>query len=464
MLDRRRFLGLSSAATAGLAAAPVFSRGNPERPNVLFISVDDLNDWIGPLGGHPDVKTPNLDRLASRGISFTNAHCPAPLCNPSRAALMTGIRPSTSGIYTNEQPWRESPRLKDAVTLPQHFRAHGYRAIGGGKIYHGRYMDPASWDAYFPSQSQDRPPDPLPPGRPLNGIPNTAHFDWGPVDAADAEMADVKVAEWAAGELSRRQDGPLFLACGISKPHLPWYVPQKYFDLYPLESITLPTIKENDLDDVPPAGVQMAKPDGDHRKVIDHDQWRHAVQGYLASISFADAVLGHILDAFDASPWKDDTIIALWSDHGWHLGEKLHWRKFSLWEEATRNALMIVAPGVTTPGSRSHQAVDLMGVYPTLTELCGLPERAELEGASLVPLLKNPDAERRRPALTTFGQGNHSIRTERWRYTRYNDGGEELYDHSDDPLEWTNLASRSEYATVKKELAQWLPVRNAAPV
>ncbi|AZM49593.1 iduronate-2-sulfatase [Streptomyces sp. WAC 06738] len=464
LLDRRRFLALSSATAAGLTAAPTLSRGKPERPHVLFIAVDDLNDWIGPLGGHPDVKTPNLDRLASLGITFTNAHCPAPLCNPSRAALMTGLRPSTSGIYTNEQPWRESPRLQDAVTLPQHFRAHGYRAIGGGKIYHGKFMDPASWDTYFPSQSQDRPPDPLPPGRPLNGIPNTAHFDWGPVDAADAEMADMKVAEWAAGELSRDQDGPLFLACGISKPHLPWYVPQKYFDLYPLESITLPTINENDLDDVPPAAVHMAKPNGDHRKVLEHDQWRQAVQGYLASISFADAVLGRILDAYDASPWKDNTVLVLWSDHGWHLGEKLHWRKFSLWEEATRNALMIVAPGVTTPGSRSDQAVDLMGVYPTLTELCGLPERAEIEGASLVPLLRKPDAERKRPALTTFGQGNHSIRTERWRYTRYNDGGEELYDHSDDPLEWTNLATRPEYTAIKKELAQWLPKHNAAPV
>jgi arylsulfatase A-like enzyme len=464
LLDRRRFLALSSATAAGLTAAPALSRGKPEPPHVLFIAVDDLNDWIGPLGGHPDVKTPNLDRLASLGITFTNAHCPAPLCNPSRASLMTGLRPSTSGIYTNEQPWRESPRLRDAVTLPQHFRAHGYRAIGGGKIYHGKFMDPASWDTYFPSQSQDRPPDPLPPGRPLNGIPHTAHFDWGPVDAADAEMADMKVAEWAAGELSRDQDGPLFLACGISKPHLPWYVPQKYFDLYPLESITLPTINENDLDDVPPAAVHIAKPNGDHRKVLEHDQWRQAVQGYLASISFADAVLGRILDAYDASPWKDNTVIVLWSDHGWHLGEKLHWRKFSLWEEATRNALVIVAPGVTTPGSRSDQAVDLMGVYPTLTELCGLPERAGIEGASLVPLLRKPDAERKRPALTTFGQGNHSIRTERWRYTRYNDGGEELYDHSDDPLEWTNLATRPEYTAIKKELAQWLPKHNAAPV
>lgn len=469
VISRRTMLagGAAGAAAMGLSraeASPSFSRGNAARPNVLFIAVDDLNDWISPLGGYPGARTPNFDRLASRGVTFTNAHCPAPLCNPSRAALMTGFRPSTSGVYENDQPWRDSPRLKDAVTLPQHFRAHGYRAVGGGKIYHGSFMDPASWDAYFPSQTKDHPPDPLPPGRPLNGIPNAAQFDWGPVDVADSDMADMKVAEWAAGELSRTQDEPLFLACGISKPHLPWYVPQKYFDMYPLESITLPIVNENDLDDVPPIGVQMANPNGDHRKVIEHDQWRQAVQGYLAATSFADAVLGRILDAFDAGPWKDDTVIALWSDHGWHLGEKLHWRKFALWEEATRNALMFVAPGVTTPGSRCDQAVDLMGVYPTLTELCGLPEREEIEGASLVPSLKHPEMERRRPALTTYRQGNHSLRTERWRYTRYSDGGEELYDHANDEREWTNLATKPEYAGIKDELAQWLPKRNAAPI
>lgn len=475
MLDRRRLLGLAAASAGAVATSAVAGSstatalgseapGLGRHPNILFIAVDDLNDWIEPLGGHPDVKTPNFNRLAGRGEVFTSAHCPAPLCNPSRAAVLTGVRPSTSGVYQNNQPWRESPQLKDAVTLPQHLRAHGYRAVGGGKIFHGSYPDPASWDAYFPSQTQNKPADPVPDGRPINGIPNTAQFDWGPVDVDDKDMGDWKVAEWAASELSRTHDTPLFLACGLFRPHLPWYVPQKYFDLYPLDSITLPIVNENDLDDVPAAGVKMAKPNGDHRKVVDHDQWRQAVQGYLASISFADAVLGHVLDALDAGPWGDDTVIVLWSDHGWHLGEKLHWRKFALWEEATHNTLIVVAPGHTTPGSRCDRAVDLIDIYPTVTELAGVPERPGLESRSLVPWLKRPDKERKRPALTTYGQGNHSLRSDRWRYIRYSDGSEELYDHSNDALEWTNLAGRPEYAAVISGLARWLPKTNAEPI
>ncbi|MCP5118693.1 MAG: sulfatase, partial [bacterium] len=399
-----------------MGAAPAFlTHGAEDKRNVLFIAVDDLNDWIGCLGGHPDVRTPNFDRLAGTGTLFTNAHCAAPACNPSRAAIMTGIRPSTSGVYLNPQPWRKSKVLQSAVTLPQHFMAHGYRAVGGGKIYHGRYPDPPSWHEYFPSQTKNRPTDPVPPNRPVNGIPKTSHFDWGPLTNRDAEMADMKVAEWAAGELSGKQDKPFFLACGIFRPHLPWYVPEKYFDLYPLSQITLPTIDEDDLDDVPPLGVKMAKPNGDHRKVIEHDQWRKAVQGYLASISFADAALGKVLDALDSGAHKDNTTVVLWSDHGWHLGEKLHWRKFSLWEEATHNVLMVRSPGHTKPGTRCNQAVDMMDIYPTLVDICGLKPRTELEGVSLVPLLKDPKRERARPALTTHGRGNHSIRDERWR-------------------------------------------------
>lgn len=456
--NRRQFL-----TSLGLAAgAPaIIARPAQEKHNVLFIAIDDLNDWIGCLGGHPDVRTPNLDRLASRGVLFTNAHCAAPLCNPSRVAIMTGIRPWTSGVYLNPQPFRQSEVIKDAVTLPQHFMAHGYRAVGGGKIYHGSYPDPPSWHEYFPSQTKGRPNDPVPPNRPLNGIPKTTNFDWGPLKVSDSEMSDMQVADWAAGELSRKQDKPFFLGCGIFRPHLPWYVPEKYFDMYPLSTVTLPTIKEDDLDDVPPIGKKFANPGRDHKSVIDHNQWRNAVQGYLASISFADAALGKVLDAFDAGPHKDNTTIYLWSDHGWHLGEKLHWRKFSLWEEATHNVMMVVSPGLTKPGSRCHQAVDMMDIYPTLLDICGLPPREELEGVSLTPLLKNPAAERERPAVTTYQRGNHSVRTERWRYVRYNDGTEELYDHDGDELEWYNLAGKPEHKELKASLARWFPKTNA---
>ena len=460
-IDRRRFVQLAGAGAAALAVPGLYyaARSDEERPNVLFMAIDDLNDWVACLGGHPDVKTPNLDRLAQRGVLFTNAHCSAPACNPSRASLMTGLRPSTTGVYQNPQPFR--PVLPDAVTLPMHFMEHGYRAVGGGKIYHGGFPDPQSWEEYFPSQTQNKPPDPMPENRPLNGIPKTAHFDWGPVDVPDQEMGDWKVADWARGELAREQPKPLFLGCGFFRPHLPWYVPRKYFDMYPPESVTLPNVNENDLDDVPPLGVQMARPDRDHKKVTESDNWRKAVSGYLASISFVDACVGRVLDAFDSSAHTDNTIIVLWSDHGWHLGEKLHWRKFALWEEATHNVLMVVAPGVTQPGGRCSRPVSMLDIYPTLVELCGLEAKDGLEGQSLVPLLEDPGAEWERPALTTHGRENHSVRSERWRYIRYRDGTEELYDHDNDELEWTNLADRPEHAEVKQELARWLPEVNA---
>lgn len=453
--NRRRFV----VALGGFPALVKAQRTAGPR-NVLFIAIDDLNDWIGCLGGHPNVKTPNLDRLAARGVLFTKAYCAAPLCNPSRAALMTGLRPSTTGVYTNTQPFRRSP-ARDAVTLPQYFRAHGYRAIGSGKIFHDAFPDPASWDEYWPALNRQRPQDPVPAKRPLNGIPNTAQFDWGPLPNRDDEMGDDQVVNYVAAQLGKKHDRPFFLACGIFKPHLPWYVPQKYFDLYPLEQIALPNVKDDDLDDIPPMGRKMARPEGDHRKVLEYRQYRKAVQAYLAVISFADARIGRLLEALDASPYRENTTIVLWSDHGWHLGEKLHWRKFALWEEATHNVLMMVAPGVTRPGGRCARPVSLMDIYPTLVELHGLPAKPGLEGVSLMPLLKNPSASWDRPAVTTYGRNNHSVRSDRYRYIRYADGAEELYDHFEDELEWNNLAADPRYATVKRELARWLPHVNA---
>lgn len=455
-LSRRDFL-----TAAAVCSLPSVAASAENKPNVLFIAIDDLNDWIGCLGGNPDVKTPNLDRLAARGTLFTRAYCAAPVCNPSRAALMTGIRPSTSGVYENQQPMRLAPALKDAVTLSQHFMANGYRAVGGGKIYHGAFPDPPSWQEYFPSQRQNQPSNPVPEKQPANGIPRTAHFDWSPLPVQDSAMGDFKTVEWASGELKKQHDKPFFLACGIYKPHLPWYVPQKYFDLYKQEALTLPAVKENDLDDVPAEGRRLALRQGDHKKVLEFGQWRKAVHAYLASISFCDAQVGRLLDALDRSKYAKNTVVVLWSDHGWHLGEKLHWRKFALWEESTRNVLMIAAPGVTKPGSRCERTVSLIDIYPTMVDLCGLSKKDGLEGVSLMPLLRNPSASWDRPALTTYLRGNHSVRSERWRYIRYFDGGEELYDHSVDKMEWTNLASKPELAKVKAELARWLPKSDA---
>ncbi|MBN2593195.1 MAG: sulfatase-like hydrolase/transferase [Sedimentisphaerales bacterium] len=465
-MNRRDFLKLTAASAAAFSLPNTAFSASPaqNQPNVLFMAIDDLNDWVGCLGGHPDVKTPNLDRLAGRGVLFTNAYCSAPACNPSRASLMTGILPSTSGVYHNPDPWRQSPVLKNAVTIPQHFMAHGYSAVGGGKIYHGSFPDPPSWQDYFPSQQKNKPDDPLPPNRPINGIPNTAHFDWGPVDIPDEQMGDRQVAAWAIKELQKKHNKPFFIACGFFRPHLPWYVPKKYFDMYPPDKITLPNVNENDLDDVPPIGRKMAKPQGDHEKVIEHKQWRKAVQGYLSSISFVDTCVGMVINELDRSDHADNTIIILWSDHGWHLGEKLHWRKFSLWEEATHNVLMAVVPGVTKSSVRCSRPVTMLDIYPTLIELCNLASKDKIQGKSLVPLLKNPEAEWERPALTTHGRNNHSLRSERYRYIRYSDGTEELYDHDKDQLEWDNIAGDPKYAEVKKQLAKWLPQTNVPEV
>lgn len=446
------------AAMALTVIASTISRaaGDSARPlNVLFIAVDDLNDWINPLGGYPRVQTPNLDRLAAQGMLFTRAYCSAPACNPSRASLLTGIQPSTSGVYDNGQPWR--PAMPDVITLPQHFKNQGYHVVGGGKIFHGSYPERASWHDYF-----NQPGDPVPASRPVNGIGGMdSHFDWGPLDVPDAEMGDSKVVAWATEYLKRKHDKPFFLAVGLYRPHLPWYVPRKYFDRYSPADIVLPKVKADDLDDVPPIGRQMAKPDGDHRRVLETNNWEKAVQGYLASITFADTCVGRVLDALDASGQADRTIIVLWGDHGWHLGEKLHWRKFSLWEEATRVPLVIVAPGTTRQKTRCERTVSLIDLYATLVDLCGSTPPKTVEGRNITPLLKDPSASWDYPVVTTHGRGNHAVRSERWRYIRYNDGTEELYDHENDPMEWTNLAGKPEHESVKKRLAVWLPKTDA---
>ena len=436
-----------------------------EAPNVLFVAVDDLNDWIEPLGGHPQARTPNLARLAKRSTMFSRAYTAAPSCNPSRAALMTGIAPYKSGIYNNRQAWR--PAMPDAVTLPQAFMSGGYWTGGAGKIYHGVYPDPPSWNEYWPSKSQQRGQDPVPAERPANGIPGTGNFDWGPLDVEAAEMSDGKVAAWVAAKLKEPHEKPFFLACGIFRPHLPWHVPRNYLARFPTDRVIVPPVFDGDLADVPEAGRRMARPERDHASVMEHGQWKEAVRAYLASINFADDMLGIVLDALDESGRGDNTIIVLWGDHGWHLGEKHHWRKFALWEEATRVPLMISvpsgAPGLpegTRNGAVSPRPVNLLDIYPTLLELAGLKPQEGLDGRSLVPLLRNPELPWQ-PALTTYGRLNHAVRSEDFRYIRYADGSEELYDHRVDPMEWTNLAADEHYLAVKRELTEWLPSTNA---
>jgi arylsulfatase A-like enzyme len=289
-------------------------------------------------------------------------------------------------------------------------------------------------------------------------------MDWAPFPLSEELFADEKVVDWAVGELAMNHDRPLFQAVGIFRPHIPWFVPKQYFDMYPLDEIRLPAERPDWREGLPEAGRQMGQARRRwHEWIAANDEWKKAVQGYLASISFADAQLGRLLDGLDRSPHKDNTIIVLWTDHGFQLGERETWEKFTLWEESTRVPLLIAAPGVTTPGTRCSRPVSLLDVYPTLVELAGLePVEGQLEGTSLVPWLRDPSAPKEQPAITTCQGDNHAVRTDRWRYIRYEDGGEELYDHESDPGEFTNLAGRPGYDDVKRELAGWLPTDVAA--
>ncbi len=460
------------------------SQAKQEKTNVLFISVDDLNDWVSCLGGHPDIHTPNMDRLAQRGVLFTNAHCSAPLCNPSRASVMTGMFPTHTEVHGNMQDWREAPLLKNHDTLPQYFRNHGYKTFGGGKIFHsnhggetgrwhgghgGRqgFHHPASWDERFPSREVQIPMPSVMPGQNFNGL-DIWHWDWGGIDREDEQTSDGRTTEWAISKLQEKHEDPFFLAVGIYRPHGPWYVPEEYFAGYPEQDVTLPVTKDGDIDDLPDIAIRyLNNPNHFHKRILENDLYKSAVQAYLANITFADAMVGKVLDALEKSPYADNTIVCLWSDHGWHLGEKQRWHKSTLWEEATRVPLMISSPGLKDERV-CKQPVSLVDLYPTITELCGLPEKENVDGISLVPWLKNPERKTPRPALTAHRGWNetevhHAVRSMDWRYIRYADGSEELYDHKNDPYEWNNLASNPKYKTVKDRHNEWIP-KNGEPL
>jgi arylsulfatase A-like enzyme len=422
------------------------------KPNVLFIAIDDLNHWVGHFGRNTQTKTPNIDRLASMGVSFTNAQCAAPVCNPSRAALLSGKRPGTTGIYDNNNPFTKV--LTPDQSLVMQFKNAGYETFGTGKLWHGGLGWPEQWTTIQDETvKKGKVSD-----RSIGGIA------FGPiVEGGDEAVSDTGIADYGISELSKPHDKPFFLTLGFHKPHMPWNVPQKYYDMHPLADIQLPPTKEGDLSDIPPIGLKMAKPTGDHAAVLASGRWKEAVQAYLATITYLDGQIGRVLDAYEKSPHKDNTIIILWGDHGWHLGEKEHWRKFALWEEATRAPFIWVVPGVTKPGGICKSPVDFMSVYPTLCELTALPKPAWLEGDNIKPLLSDPAAAWTGVAITTFGQNNHAIRTDRWRYIRYADGTEELYDHSNDEYEWTNLAANPEHTALKASLEKHFPTNSVPP-
>ena len=457
------------------ALLPV-AAGAQDRPNVLLIAVDDLNDWVGCMGGHPQALTPNIDGLARQGVLFSNAHCAAPLCNPSRTALLFGKRPTTTGVVGNMDDWRKFDSLKNSESLPQLFRRNGYFTAAAGKIFHanhggwrgalthaegapyaGRsgFGQPEAWDERFPAKTIQLPMAPVLIDTHRNGINH--HWDWGPIDFKADVTEDGQSSKWAVRQLRAEHDKPFFLAVGIYRPHDPQYAPSEYFDEHPLADVELPTILASDLDDVPQVAQRHVRAANSYEAMIrKHNALQSATRGYLAAVTFADAMIGRILRALASSQYNDNTIVVLFSDHGYHIGEKQKYHKSTLWEESTRVPLIIRSPGVGTSGTVSTRAVSLIDLYPTLAELASLSSPADLDGESLVPLLNDPDAPRSTPAITTRQGQHHSVRTDRWRYIRYGDGSEELYDHASDPMEWKNLAADATHEATRQRLAAQL--------
>lgn len=450
-----------------LSVLTFIGRLDAERPDVLFIVLDDLNDYVGAYGDEQAI-TPNIDKLAGQSMRFDLAMSSTPLCNPSRTAVMTGLPAYVTGIYENNHYFRDFPKWKDWVTMPQYFRQHGYRAVAGGKVFHkaaGKHADAQSWDELYHERSGTVSP-PL-EDKWTHGMKDEFELDYyqKAIDWAGLEVPKEKTADWITADraskiLQEDHEQPLFLAVGIFRPHLPWYAPQEFFDLYPLNDVTLPKTVADDLADTGPIGQQMAG--GQAQSVIkSHGKWKEAVRAYLANVSYADECVGHVLDSLERSGRADNTIVVLWSDHGFHLGEKEHWEKYTLWERANRAPFIVKAPGVTEAGSVCGKPVSLIDLQRTLIELCGLPERGDIYGNSLVPLLEGNDGNWDKPVLMTHYPNNHAVRDDRYRYIRYADGFEELYDHTVDPEEFENLAGNPEYRVVMDRLARMMPEENA---
>jgi arylsulfatase A-like enzyme len=457
-----------------------------DHANVLFIAIDDLNDWIGCLGGHPQVKTPHIDALAGRGVLFTEAHCAAPVCGPSRAAIMSGRRPWTTGVYSNNANYPK--RLPDVESMPEFLVRHDYHVMGSGKLFHGDHSFPkGAFHEYADGIPQPWPKEAILSSRqkpvyewnvdgqvitfPRNGMPadriwkDTHTFDWGPLDLPDEKFRDFEVVDWGRRRLRKSYDKPFFLGVGIHLPHQPLYAPQRFHDMYPPETTVLPPSTHSDLDDLSVVGRRYAlipTTSGTHASVDKYGQWNSAVSSYMATVTFVDHLIGGLLDEFDRGQHAENTWIVLWSDHGWHLGEKDHWGKATGWFRSTRVPLMIVPPRSAKPdgfkpGTRCDQPVNLIDLFPTVAAMAGLEPGDGLEGRSLLPLVSDPDSDWPDYTVTTFGRGNHAITTRRWRFIQYFDGSAELYDRSTDPHEWNNLIDDRRRRQVVTELRDRVP-------
>jgi len=445
----------------------------PIHPNVIMISVDDMNDWVSCLNNFQILKTPNLDRMAEMGTLFTNAYCAAPLCNPSRTAIFTGMSPARTGIVNNARNKSGAWKLRwpDLNTLPLWFKKNGYTVVGGGKTYHEtvpELFNPLhQWDEYFPLEIEKFKQKPhveklgIKDREWFSDMPShpNGSWDWGPFFCDDFDMGDGKTTKWAMDFLEKKHNKPFFLALGLFHPHLPFYAPKKYFDAIPLEMVKLPDAPDWDLDDLPVGARKYMQAGNDEgfKMIMENGELKNATRAYLASIAYVDALIGYFLKALENSDYADNTIIVFWSDHGYQFGEKGRFAKQALWRRASRILFTIKAPGYTKPNVICEQPVSLIDIFPTLLELCKLPAPEHpLDGITLVPQLTDA-GKQRRPTVITHGLGNDAVCDDRWTYIRYQDGGEELYNRQVDINEWTNLAGSNNYKDIIERLKQWIP-------
>lgn len=419
----------------------------PEKPNIILIAVDDLNDWIGVLGGHPQAKTPNMDRLASRGILFSNAHCQAPVCNPSRASIMTSLYPSTSGIYFLNPDITDSPVASKNVVMPRRYEKEGYNVFAAGKLFHNAK---GLNETHIPNYAgQFGGFGPMPDEK-ISTYPGHPLWDWGAYPERDDQMPDYQIASWAEERLAENQKQPFWMGVGFYRPHVPQFAPQKWFDMYPLETLQLPKTIAEDLDDISPYGIAITREkhvSPTHEWVTENEEWKPLVQSYLACVSFVDEQVGRVLTALDNGDYGENTYVVLFSDHGFHIGEKERHAKRSLWEDGARVPLIIMGPGIPK-GKIIDKPVQLLDIYPTLLQLSHLESDPKHEGNSLVPLLENMEAEWPHYSRTSFGPGNYAIVSERYRFIQYNDSSEEFYDHENDPNEWHNEIGNQDYIDI----------------
>ena len=441
-------------AFACLTVSILNGQNASKRPNVLFISIDDLNDIPAFMGSYSGAHTPNMDRLASQGVAFLNAHVQYPVCGPSRASVMTGMLPTTLGYTTHPADNIVQKRAEKlgSDTIPNYFKQNGYKIFAAGKLFH-KHLPKGTFHASNGRGNWGEYPE----GKRSYTTPGTL-TDWGVTHEEESEMSDTLAAQWAIDKLQEAHEEPFMLMLGFIRPHVPWLAPQKYFDLYPKPNeIGLMPYQAADLDDVPPISkilnINPIMPRTDW--LIESDSWTPMMHGYLASTSYVDYQLGRVLEALEKSPYAENTIIVLWSDHGYHLGEKGVTQKHSLWQRSSRVPFIITGPNIEPAVSK--RAVGLIDLFPTLSELCGIEPIEVWEGRSLVPLLKDPGMQWDYPTITSWLGSNFAVQTESYRYIRYHNGAEELYDHREDPNEWTNLSERDAYTELKAELAKAIP-------